>query len=967
MNRNFGKIAKFLGLGVAALLLAFLFPQLRQLWQVAYMAMGATWRLIIDILTVSLITFIFAGLLVPFEALGWWAGWYGEEVNTNLHPGELVGDLPTDTSASGYVIYLDGIAQAKFEYLADATNLVEELEKVLPDDILIIKGLMPYSPINRPLTEDGIFSFFWRFVNHIQVSKAGGVIGFLMSLIIQLRNVIVVAISADLRYGPIYNQGTAQVMYNSLINHGYQPDSGVPITLVGYSGGTQIALAAAPYLKRALKAPIDVISISGVFSGNNNILTLEHFYHFVGDKDLLERLGAIIFFQRWKIAFLSYWNRAKKYGKVTITSLGPVGHNDAGGPLDKHTELPDGRSYFQQTVDYVAEIILGNSSLIKETFTSKISNYELYQEAEFNQPSNYPINQQVNPENYRPIANWMGRLILPTSQQRKQVKGALFEVYYAEADYQNLVGKIVNLRWSKNPIVQGYVRSVKKDVHFSEDTKYSQRQGVIHPDRLNGWRMVDPLESLAGSRPNNDVIVKLCEPVEVQFPEGENRPTLVISQEPIQITGRFYGLVRIVQPVTNYGETKDYFLVVHFNRQSNQFDGTQEVVRIPQVIADINKTFPSTNQNLHKSSLNSTGWYIYGALDDSGVFIVQAIAPLALLRLQPHQVIYGESDSWDYIKNKAWEIKGKKGKIQSVLLIPQSPIASDKPLVSNPQWQEGDRALVLHLYGGIGGKKREPAAKTPIFFGHFAYGIAQVIKEPLANELIFDIVYYQVYTHNVDGIIAGKIAWNRFVGDRQFGWLGNRPITDMIIKFDPVTTDFDIKGTKVSALDLLAYQLEVMVARYRIGDGTGGTYVGPAYNCVQDSNQALYGTIKMTREAIDSHPQLLEWLQDDPGEPEQLEQLLKLGKSLKEKLLPLGSARADWENNHSNLGISPEEDLFDRLLTGLLSWRTLLPRLSSETLTRIFLKQGASIWVLRANQIGAEPNIEPIAPTHIGW
>ncbi|XWK89970.1 MAG: CAAX protease [Phormidium sp.] len=954
------KIAKFIALGLIGLLLAVLFPQLRNLWQVAYMAMGATWRLILDILTITLITFIFAGLLVPFEALGWWAGWYGEEVNTNLHPGELVGNLPTDTSASGYVIYLDGIAQAKFEYLADATNFLEELEAVLPDDILIIKGLMPYSPINRPLTENGILSFFWRFVDQIQVSKSGGIIGFLMSLTIQLRNVIVVAISVDGRYGPIYNQGTAQVMYNSLINHGYQPDSAVPITLVGYSGGTQIALAAAPYLKRALKAPIEIISISGVFSGNNNILTLEHFYHFLGDKDILERLGAIVFPQRWKIAFLSYWNRAKKYGKVTITSLGPVGHNDAGGPFDRHKHLPDGRSYFQQTVDYVAGIILGNSHLIKESFTCKTSNYELYQQAEFNQPSYYPINQQVNSEIYRPIANWMGRLILPTPEQRKQVKGVLLEVYHAEAGYQNLVGQIVNLRWSKNAIVQALVRSVKKDVHFSEDTKYSQRQGVIHPDRINGWRQVDPLESLAGSRPNDDVIVKLSEPIEVQFLVGENRPTLVISEEPIQITGRFYGLVRILRPITNYGETKDYFLVVHFNRKSQQFDGVQEVVRIPQVVADVNGIFPSTNQNLHKSRLNITGWYIYGALDRSGVFIVQAIAPLALLRLQPHQVIYGESDSWDYIKNKAWDVKEKKGKIESVLLIPKSP-------VSNPQWQEGDRALVLHVYGGIGGTKREPAAKTPIFLGHFAYGIAQVIREPLANELIFDIVYYQVYTHNVDGIIAGKVAWNRFIGDRQFGWLGSRPIADILIKFDPVTDDFDIKGTKISALDLLAYQLEIMVARYRIGDGTGGTYVGPAYNCVQDSNQALYGIIKMTREAIKSHPELLEWLQDDPGEPEQLEQLIILGKSIKRKLLPFGSARADWENNQSNLGISPEEDLFERLLTGLLSWRTLLPRLTSETVTRIFLKQGAIIWVLRANQIGAEPNIEPIAPTPIGW
>ena len=48
---------------------------------------------------------------------------------------------------------------------------------------------------------------------------------------------------------------------------GYQP--GEPITLIGYSGGAQVALGAVTYLKYALDAPIEVISISGVVSGNN--------------------------------------------------------------------------------------------------------------------------------------------------------------------------------------------------------------------------------------------------------------------------------------------------------------------------------------------------------------------------------------------------------------------------------------------------------------------------------------------------------------------------------------------------------------------------------------------------------------------------------------------------------------------------------------------------------------------------
>lgn len=35
-----------------------------------------------------------------------------------------------------------------------------------------------------------------------------------------------------------------------------------------------------------------------------------------------------------------------------------------------------------------------------------------------------------------------------------------------------------------------------------------------------------------------------------------------------------------------------------------------------------------------------------------------------------------------------------------------------------------------------------------------------------------------------------------------------------------------------------------MAARYRIGDGTGGTFVRPANNCTQDANQALYAALR---------------------------------------------------------------------------------------------------------------------------
>lgn len=966
-------------MGLIAMLCVVLFPPLRTLLLGAYMFLGPTWQFAIDLLEIGFLAFIFAALLSPLEALGWWAGWYGDRIDTTLSPGTLVEPIPAKTKIVRYAIYLDGIAQAQSHYLPEVDVFLNELADVLPDDILIIKGLMSYSAINRPLTEGRALSFLWRLADRLQMSKSGGIFGALLTLIILLRNLTVVAVSADKRYGPIYNQGIAQVLYNSLINYGYQPGSKVPITLIGYSGGGQISIGAATYLKRALAAPINVISIAGVISGSNNVLKLERLHHFVGDRDLVERLGPILFPKRWKIFFLSYWNRAKRRGKISTTSLGPVGHNSAGGPFDPNKFLPDGRSYLRQTVDLVAEILQGRLPIAQTATRNKTSNYELYQQAEFNQPSYYPLNQSVDPELYHPVGSWMGRLILPRFEQHRQSEGSLFEIYHTTPAYQHLVGQIVNLDWSDDPKVQAFIRSVTKDLHFSDEAEYSQRQGIIHPHRLNHWQQVDPLESLAGSRPNDDVVVMLREPVVVegqrgkgaeeqrsrgapwQGGRGEDLLTLFISREPVQITGRFYGLVKILLPLAG----SDQFRVVHFNRSSRSFDGVEEIVRFPQVIADQNSIFPSTTHDIEKSPLNSIGWYIYGAKDRTGMFVVQAIAPRALLRLQPSQVIFGKTAALNYLKKETWRnAVAQKGKIQSVLLCPEEREIQE----AIAQWQEGDRALLLHVYGGIGGAKREPAAQTPIFFGHFAYGTARVVREPLADELQFDIEYYQVYTHNTDGLIAGTLAWNRYMGDRSFGWLGTRPVADILIKLDAFTEDYEYRGVKRSALDIFVEELEEMVARYRIGDGTGGTYVGPAHSCSQDSNQALYAALKKILGAVNFDSEVQEWLTQNPEQARRFGQLRKLGKSIRRKLLPFGTARADWLNSENTLGISPEEDAFASLLVGLGSWRTMLPRMSSETITKLFIEQGALVWLLRTNQVGGyDPDIEPIAPTPIGW
>jgi len=82
-------------------------------------------------------------------------------------------------------------------------------------------------------------------------------------------------------------------------------------------------------ISRALAAPL-MLSPSGVMSGNNNVLKLEHLYHFVGDKDLVECRFHLVSQAVENLLCPTESGEASR--KISISSLGPVGHNDVGGP-----------------------------------------------------------------------------------------------------------------------------------------------------------------------------------------------------------------------------------------------------------------------------------------------------------------------------------------------------------------------------------------------------------------------------------------------------------------------------------------------------------------------------------------------------------------------------------------------------------------------------------------------------------
>ncbi|MGL6134335.1 MAG: hypothetical protein ACRC1L_09145, partial [Prochlorococcaceae cyanobacterium] len=406
-----------------------------------------------------------------------------------------------------------------------------------------------------------------------------------------------------------------------------------------------------------------------------------------------------------------------------------------------------------------------------------------------------------------------------------------------------------------------------------------------------------------------------------------------------------------------------------FDPAQGEFTGPPLRLRLPEPLANQEGILPATAAGLADGDLNQEGWLVSGVPDGQGAFVVQALLPRRLRRLAPQRLIVHSRAAWRYVRHQAWADTTPAS--ASSVLVSRRATGGEAPLA---EWQEGDRLLVLHVFGGIGGEQREQALRGGICTGHFAYGFARVLREPLAGgELSVAVDYRQVYAHNPDGVVAGAQDSWRYLGERQWGWLGSRPVADILVRFPPFTGAYTLglpgEERQRCPLDTFARQLTAMTARYRIGDGCGGSFVGPAHNCAQDSNLALFAAIRdLDAEIRGTDPQQrLAWEQRQPQQAERLATLLELERILRGRLLPIPPLRADWKRGSFRLGSSLDEQPLRDLLQGLGSWRSLLPRLACETVLKVFLDLGASALVLRANQVGGRnPRIAPVAPLTVG-
>ncbi len=306
--------------------------------------------LLVLALAAVLLLLLLIALLAPMESLGWWAGWYGPDPR-QTEPSDP--DPTPNEEENHYLVYLSGIgAIAPDSIPQEEMPFVEGLEQRLPGTA-VVSDVFPYAVTRGGLTGQRFFAGVWRWVEASRMKNPYT----LSAILVNMRNLFQVAVCADQRYGPIYNLGVARDVRQALVRRGYRPGSGIPVTLVGWSGGAQIALGAATYLSSLLGVSPRVISLGGLLADDIGLNHIDHLWHLYGTRDPVQASGELLFAGRWPFFPRSRWNRALRAGKISMIEIGPIGHLGPGNYFDNTASLPNGQTHLETSLDATITVL----------------------------------------------------------------------------------------------------------------------------------------------------------------------------------------------------------------------------------------------------------------------------------------------------------------------------------------------------------------------------------------------------------------------------------------------------------------------------------------------------------------------------------------------------------------------------------------------------------------------------------
>lgn len=305
------------------------------------------------VLVVGVMLFV-ALVTAPFEAMTWWSRWTTDPSDDLGQKGTDDGE-PADqpspaTDKKAVVFFVTGVGTITGErHPLLEQQFLQQLKLRLPQ-ATVIDDFFPYSPAGIPLTGQRVFARFWRF--------SGRHRAFVTQNLIRLRNLFQVLVAADGRYGPIYSAGSFRIMREKLRENGYTPQSPLPVILLGYSGGAEISIGAAPFLHGQFASRLTLLSLGGVLSSHPGIRSLDRIVHIQGSLDRVAKLGGFFFVHRWPIFGKSHWNIARKRGMISIIRLRGIGHNGPGGYLDPEiSQERDGRSNLERTLTTIVGVV----------------------------------------------------------------------------------------------------------------------------------------------------------------------------------------------------------------------------------------------------------------------------------------------------------------------------------------------------------------------------------------------------------------------------------------------------------------------------------------------------------------------------------------------------------------------------------------------------------------------------------
>ncbi|MEY3544562.1 MAG: hypothetical protein RLZZ106_1002 [Cyanobacteriota bacterium] len=277
-----------------------------------------------------------AGIYSLVSEFAFWEGW----LQGLPAPATLFEQVPEGAQRHRcYLVYLDGIHQLERDHPPRVSAFLELLEQQLEAETLLVRGLETYTVMPVALAEDAGSEWFWRRLFALQEHHPNRVVQLLASVFVQANNVIKVGISSDRRYGPILNYELALKISLRLAEAGFRPDCGRRIVLAGYSGGAEMAMGVADYLRRITRAPVSIISFCGVFSGNQVLHQLTGITTIVGSKDPVAAFGRIAYPGRSPLLPLSNWNKALAAGQIQRSLIEGMNHNGSQGPFSEAFRL----------------------------------------------------------------------------------------------------------------------------------------------------------------------------------------------------------------------------------------------------------------------------------------------------------------------------------------------------------------------------------------------------------------------------------------------------------------------------------------------------------------------------------------------------------------------------------------------------------------------------------------------------